>query len=117
MSLRGRIGNENWRGSILVGLLTGSHNGDDNRVWLIGKLILVCSVQGHGQVYQKEKQYPAYMIVLLKINKRRKRLTLAAREQQRLRSQPAPIKGVRGRPRLRRLHGQHTHDSTSPARW
>lgn len=68
-------------------------------------------------VYQKEKQYPAYMIVLLKINKRRKRLTLAAREQQRLRSQPAPIKGVRGRPRLRQLHGQHTHDSTSPARW
>lgn len=115
MSLRGRLGNENWRGSILVGLLTRSHSGDDNRVWLIGKLTPVCSVQGHGQVYQQQKQDPAYMIVLLKINKRRRRLTLVTREQQMLRSQPAPIKGVQGEPRLRRPHSQHTRNSANPA--
>ena len=55
-----------------MGLLTRSHSGDDNRVWLTGKLTLVCSVQGHGQVYQQQKQDPAYMIVLLKINKEEK---------------------------------------------
>ena len=76
MSLGALPSNENWRGPILLGLLIRSHSVDDNKAWLIGKLTLVCSVRGLGQVYQEEKQDPVYLIVLLETNRMKKRLTL-----------------------------------------